>query len=130
MAETAFVVLQREFPYEFLATQLSFLCSVFLFIIVVTIRMLLEFELLVDPERRDTGKFVICTSIAFLVNLLAFVNPRTLVTMVYDLAIIIWTQGSSSGQSLLHMVSIMAVMGALYFGLKSAIAHNSKPKEE
>jgi len=46
MAETAYLLLKREFEYEFVTVRFSFLMSILSFLSAITLRILIEFDLL------------------------------------------------------------------------------------
>jgi len=80
MAETAYMMMVREFLYEFISTRWSFLVSMFCFLGMVTNRILIEFDLL-SPDRggekrKDVAMAVVCSLGALVAHLLSFVNQR------------------------------------------------------
>lgn len=79
MADTAYMLMKREFEYEFVSTRWSFFVSLFAFLVAVTMRLLLEFDLL---KRDADGKLVggntvatvVCSMAALFTHLMSFVN--------------------------------------------------------
>eukprot|EP00978_Attheya_sp_CCMP212_P047654 scaffold422906_cov114-Attheya_sp.AAC.1 len=51
MAETAYILLRRELEFEFVSSRWAFLMSLFTFLVGVTGRVLLEFDLLTEKRR-------------------------------------------------------------------------------
>jgi hypothetical protein len=73
MAESAYQFIDRELRYEFILTRWSFLISLLSFLAGITIRALLEFNLL--DRRRRRAAIVVASSMAGLFcHLLSFVN--------------------------------------------------------
>ncbi|KAL7530589.1 hypothetical protein ACHAWF_003440, partial [Thalassiosira exigua] len=58
MAETAYMLMKKEFEYEFVSVRWSFLTSMFCFLGMVTSRMLIEFDLLkeMDDSTKDRSR--------------------------------------------------------------------------
>ena len=128
MAETGYMLLQREFEYEFLSTRLSFSLSLFTFIIVVTIRILLEFNLLSDEDRNNTAKFVILSAIALLAHLISdfqatlydYSGPGEMAVELVKLII----NRAIDEPTMLRVIAILSPMGAIYFGIKAAFSND------
>jgi len=83
MAETAYLMMRREFAYEFITVRWSFLCSLFCFLGMVASRLLIEFDLLekgsndVDAKhKRDISVLVLCAIGALATHLLSYVNQN------------------------------------------------------
>ena len=73
LAESAYVLLMREFEFEFTTARLSYLLSLLGFILGVTSRVLVEFNL-TDAERREEA-YVVCFGMAGLVtHLWSYIN--------------------------------------------------------
>ena len=53
IAETGYLLLRREFDYEFVTSRWSFITSLLSFIIGVTCRILVEFELFTGVHRKN-----------------------------------------------------------------------------
>mmetsp|Transcript_2538 Transcript_2538/g.5413 ORF Transcript_2538/g.5413 Transcript_2538/m.5413 type:complete len:334 (-) Transcript_2538:191-1192(-) len=103
MAESAYVLMSREFEYEFVSVRWSFLTSIFCFLGMVTSRVLIEFGLLRkeceetkkdntlpsiefgslkkhdetrDETRKDMAMLVVCSVGALAAHLLSDVNQK------------------------------------------------------
>mmetsp|Transcript_18501 Transcript_18501/g.34015 ORF Transcript_18501/g.34015 Transcript_18501/m.34015 type:complete len:317 (+) Transcript_18501:61-1011(+) len=78
MAETAYMLMKREFEYEFVSVRWSFLISMFCFLGMVTSRVLIEFGLLKcdgdESSRKDVAMLIMCSVGALAANLLSYVN--------------------------------------------------------
>jgi hypothetical protein len=138
MAETAYMLLKREFEYEFVSARWSYSISLLLFIAIVTVRLLLEFDLLKDPARTDSAKFVVLSAVALTAQLLSYINPTlycwpNLAEMTIHLLRLIVNKASEE-PSFMRLLAIVSAMGAMFFGFKSASAGNKnvpqKDKEE
>lgn len=75
-AESAYALLRREFDFEFTMTRWMFLMALFLFIAGITIRVIIEFELL-HMKRRWHLVALVSTMLSVASNLLSYIN-RTL----------------------------------------------------
>jgi len=75
-AETAYQLLRREFDYEFSVTRWSFLVALLCFILGVTNRVILEFDLLQKSRKYHLLAFM-STMTAVISNMLSYIN-RTL----------------------------------------------------
>eukprot|EP00574_Skeletonema_japonicum_P010123 CAMPEP_0201724568 /NCGR_PEP_ID=MMETSP0593-20130828/8287_1 /ASSEMBLY_ACC=CAM_ASM_000672 /TAXON_ID=267983 /ORGANISM="Skeletonema japonicum, Strain CCMP2506" /LENGTH=292 /DNA_ID=CAMNT_0048215857 /DNA_START=152 /DNA_END=1030 /DNA_ORIENTATION=- len=83
MAETAYMLMRREFGYEFITVRWSFLCSLFCFLGMIASRLLIEFDLLKKgindgdtKNKRDIGLLVVCSLGALATHLLSYVNQN------------------------------------------------------
>lgn len=78
MAETAYMLMKREFDYEFVTVRWSFLTSIFCFLGMVTSRILIEYGLLkeCDENRKDVAKLVMFSMGALAAHLLSYVNQN------------------------------------------------------
>lgn len=78
MAETAYLLLKREFEYEFVSCRWSFLASTFCFLGIVTSRMLIEFDLLKDSDgkKRDMRLMVVCAMLGLATHLMSYINQN------------------------------------------------------
>lgn len=73
LADSGYTLLMREFEFEFITARLSYLSSLLSFIVGVTSRTLVEFNLLHSEQREEA--FVICFGMAALVmHLWSFIN--------------------------------------------------------
>jgi hypothetical protein len=129
MAETAYLLLKREFEYEFVSVRWSMTVSLLLFIAIVTVRLTLEFDLWRYPDRRDTAKFVLLSAVALVAHLLSVVNGTlycwaNLAEMTVDLARIIVTKAIDEPSSM-RLLSIASALGAGYYGVLSATTSSS-----
>ena len=123
MAKTPYELLQREFEYEFVTTRWSICISLLLFILIVTVRTLLEFNLLTDPARKNTGKFVILSSIALLAQLLSYINTTlhswsNLCTMTVYLFKNLIVMKAIEEPTMMRLVAIGSAFAAMYFGIQ------------
>jgi len=73
VAESAYQFINRELRYEFILTRWSFLTSLLSFLAGITIRALLEFNLL-DEKRRKAAVVVASSMAGLFCHLLSFVN--------------------------------------------------------
>jgi hypothetical protein len=124
MAETAYLLLKREFEYEFVSIRWSMIVGLLLFIDIVALRLILEFDMLNRLDRRNTAKYAVLTSVALVAHLLSVVN-RTLycwpdlAEMTVDLVWIIVTKAINE-PSALQSLSIATALGAGYYGVLAA----------
>ena len=65
MAETAYMLMKREFEFEFVSVRWSFLTSIFMFLGMVSSRMLIEFGLCKTcnqvTKRKDMAMLTVCS---------------------------------------------------------------------
>ena len=129
MAKTPYELLSREFEYEFVTTRWSISVSLLLFIFIVTIRTILEFNLLTDITRKNIGKFVLCSSIALFAQLLSYINTTlshsshtytNLVTMTIHLFKNLILMKAIEEPTSMRLVAILSAFAAIYFGIQSA----------
>lgn len=102
MALSAYQFLNREMRYEFVITRWSFLVSILCFLVGITNRTLLEFNLLKKPRRRF-GICLILMMTSLLTHLVSFINETlycwgSLVSMTFTVC----------------KVSFVCVFGATY----------------
>jgi hypothetical protein len=129
MAETAFLLLKREFEYEFVSVRWSMNVSLLLFIAIVAVRVTLEFDLWRHPDRRDTARFVLLSAVALVAHLLSVVNGAlylwdNLAEMTVDLVRIIVKKAIDEPSSM-RLLSIASALGAGFYGVRSATASSS-----
>mmetsp|Transcript_53064 Transcript_53064/g.158806 ORF Transcript_53064/g.158806 Transcript_53064/m.158806 type:complete len:226 (-) Transcript_53064:446-1123(-) len=79
LASSGYMLLKREFEYEFILTRWSFFVSLFCFIIGVTCRVVVEFDLLAmtgehRQRRRELGLALMCLMSGLIFHLLSFIN--------------------------------------------------------
>lgn len=77
-AETAYLLLKREFEYEFISCRWSFLTSMFCFLGMIMSRILIEFELLQgsDKKKKDSAIVIVCSIGALATHLLSYINQN------------------------------------------------------
>jgi hypothetical protein len=129
MAETAYLLLKREFEYEFVSVRWSMTVGLLLFIDIVALRLVLEFDMLNHPDRRDTAKFVLLSAVALVAHLLSVVNGTlycwsNLLEMTIDLGRII-VQKAIHEPSAMQSLSIASALGAGYYGVLVAATSTS-----
>jgi len=137
LAETAYDMLKREFEYEFVSVRWSITVCLLLFIYIVTLRLVLEFDLLADRTRRDTAKFILFSSLALSLHMVSHVNSTmhcwdSLAEMTLDYARIVFERsfkgfGSDGGGRLkfLNVAPTTCLVVAVFYGIKSAVTGNS-----
>jgi len=80
VAETAYMMMKREFMYEFVMTRWSFLSSMFCFLGMVLSRLMIEFDLLkvgsIGGAGKNVAMLVLCIFGALITNLMSFVNQN------------------------------------------------------
>jgi hypothetical protein len=72
-APTAYIMLRREFEYEFVMTRWCFIVSLLCFITGATTRAILEFDLL-TKRRRNLGLGIGCIMLSLLCSMLSYMN--------------------------------------------------------
>jgi hypothetical protein len=132
MAETGYLLLKREFEYEFISVRWSMLVSLLLFIDVVAVRLILEFDMLRHPDLRATAKFVVLSALALGAHILSVINGtlycwNNLLEMTVDLVRIVVTKAIDE-PSPMRFLSIASVLGAGCYGLLSATASTSSSR--
>lgn len=75
MAESAYMLLRREFDYEFTLTRWAFSMSLLLWIVAITNRVILEFHL-ARKERRNHVMALVCAMTALASHLLSYINQH------------------------------------------------------
>jgi hypothetical protein len=122
MAESAHALLQREFEYQFLVVCWCTIVSMLSFIVIVTVRVMLEFDLWRIPARRDTALFMLCSSGALMASLLSFVNEDMNMNMKdMTLALIrLVVADVLQTPTVMDVLTVLFVIGSLYFSIKSA----------
>lgn len=131
-ATSAFALLQREFDYEFTMTRWCYSVSLLCFLTAVTLRAILEFQLL-QPHLRNQAKALFCIMTALISHLVSHVNQtlisfRNLLQMtlhVLELAV----QKSHVEQDPFQYVSIIATMLAAYYGIKALLTEYKQKQE-
>ncbi|KAL7530715.1 hypothetical protein ACHAXR_003638 [Thalassiosira sp. AJA248-18] len=123
MAETAYMLMKREFEYEFVSVRWSFLTSIFCFLGMVTSRVLIEFGLLKEGSgkgsRKDVAMLVVCSVGALVSHLLSYVNQnlwcwRSLVGMTVYLAQLIVKRAFVEMRPL-QVVSVLCTMASVFY---------------
>ena len=117
-ALSAYELLRRDLDYEFTLTRWSFLSSMFSFLTAVTLRILLEFDLLHVPHRFRTACFTLASVSILFFHLLSFVNRRlhswpNLGAMTWDVVRMYWARCWNGFQTadILSLVSFVAAFG-------------------
>jgi hypothetical protein len=120
MAETAYQLLRREFDYEFSVTRWSFLVSLLSFLSGVTVRIVLQFKLLMR-QRRNHLIGVVGAMTAVVTHLLSYVNqtlycwPNLFAMTVHVVKLIM--QRATTGQHPLEIISVLStVVGIVFLG--------------
>lgn len=72
-AETAYMMLRREFDYEFVLTRWSFIVALLCFLLGVTTRVILEYGLIAREKRMEAIAVVLLLS-ALIAQMLSYVN--------------------------------------------------------
>ena len=129
MAAHVWELLQREFNFEFVSVYWSMTVSLLLFVIIVTVRLMLEFNLVSDPARHDTAMFVGLSAAGLTCHLLSYINEslctyRNLGHMTVDLFWIVVEQ-TWHAPTLLRAISVACSVLSVAFMLKSALASNT-----
>ncbi|KAL7488591.1 hypothetical protein ACHAW6_014189 [Cyclotella cf. meneghiniana] len=124
-AESAYLLLKREFEMEFVVCRWSFVTSLLCFLGMVTSRLLIEFELLkVDPSnsaRSDTAMLVMCSMGALTASLLSYVNQhlwcwKSLLGMTLHLAKMSWKKAILEKQPLQICSMLCTLVSIFYVG--------------
>lgn len=134
MAETAYQMLRREFDYEFSVTRWSFLVSLMSFLSGVTIRMVLQFNLLLK-ERRNHLIGVLGTMIAVLSHLLSYINQTlycwpNLFVMTVDVIKIIIRRAMSERNPLEIISIISSIVGITFLGRVLMMGSSNKVQKK
>ena len=124
MAETAYLLLKREFEYEFVSIRWSMIVGLLLFIDIVALRLVLEFDMVNNLDRRNTAKYVLLSSVALVAHLLSVVNGAlycwsNLTAMTVDFVRIIVAKAINE-PSVMQSLSIASALGAGYYGVLAA----------
>jgi hypothetical protein len=125
LAENSYDLLKREFEFEFVSVKWSMVAALLLFIAIVTVRMLLEFQLLTDPARKDTAIFICLSALALICHLLSYINEslynwNNFWDMTMDLLKITFRQAVSE-PTVMRTCSVAGFLAAGAFGFKSAL---------
>ena len=73
MAATPYLLIRREFYFEYITTRFSYLSSLILFFAGIANRAILEFELY-DKKNKNTGLAIVFLTIAFVTNIISYIN--------------------------------------------------------
>ncbi|KAL3787538.1 hypothetical protein HJC23_013747 [Cyclotella cryptica] len=130
LAESAYLLLKREFEMEFVVCRWSFITSLLCFLGMVTSRLLIEFELLkVDSNsqsgRRDAAMLVVCSMGSLSASLLSYVNQhlwcwQSMIGMTVHLAKMCWKKAFVDIQPL-QIVSMLCTLASVFYVGKLAI---------
>ena len=133
MAESAYHFINRELRYEFILTRWSFLTSLLSFLAGITIRALLEFNLL-DEKRRKAAVVVASSMAGLFCHLLSFVNSTlisapNLFVMTIQVVQLMVANAFGSPRRPLEMVSLVCFAYSFYraIPLLSTIGGGSSP---
>jgi hypothetical protein len=134
MAETAYDLLKREFGYEFISVRWSMTVALLLFIAIVAVRIILEFDMLRHQDRRDTARFVLFSAVALVAHLLSIVNGTlycwsNLAEMTVDFFRIVVTKVIDE-PSPMRSLSMASALVAGYYGVRSATSSSSSEKNQ
>ena len=123
MAETAYMMMRREFLYEFVMTRWSFLSSMFCFLGMVLSRLMIEFDLVKVGSLGGAGKnvalLVLCIFGALITNLMSFVNQNlwcwsSLIGMTRSVVELVLERAFVQKRPL-QVISVMFTLGAAFF---------------
>ena len=134
MAEASWILLKREFLFEFVSVKWSMAVSLLLFIAIVTVRLMLELNLVTDPSRRDTALFVGFSAVALTCHLLSYINEHlynwnNLGEMTMELFLIILQQAWNE-PTVMRTIAVVSTMVSILFGIKSAMTSSPRKEEE
>jgi hypothetical protein len=129
MADNVWSLLQREFNFEFVSVYWSMTVSLLLFIAIVTVRLMLELNLVTDPKRHDTARFVGFSAMALTCHLLSYINESlcpwsNLWEMTLGLFWMILEQCWKQ-PTVMRSISLVCSIISITFGIKSATASNT-----
>jgi len=110
------------------------LVCLLLFLVLVTLRLLLELNLLSDPARRDAAKFVLCSSTALFAHLSSCINDAlccwpNLWQMTLDMVRVV-LQHNTSKMGTLKLPSAVTAVGGVHFGLKTGLTPPPAAKDK
>jgi hypothetical protein len=131
IAGSATEFLMREFEYEFVSINWSILMTLLIIIVMVTLRVLLEFHMLSDPKRSITAKFVVLTAVALMAHVVSYINATiccwsNLFEMTLHMFRLVFSRMLQE-PSVMNMISGVAAFGSVYYGLGSALGYLSNP---
>lgn len=134
MAESTYQLLRREFDYEFSVTRWSFLVSLMSFLSGVTIRMVLQFKLLMK-ERRNHLIGVLGIMMGVISHLLSYINqtlycwPNLFSMTVFVIKLIIFR--TMTGKHPLEIVSLFSsVIGIVFLGRVLVMGSSNKVQKD
>lgn len=128
MAETSYLLLKREFTFEFVSVKWSMAVSLLLFIAIVTVRLFLELDLTKDVKRRDTAMFVGFSAVSLTCHLLGYINDSlynwsNIGEMTVDLVLIILDRAWNE-PTIMRTVAVVSSFISCAYGIKSAMSDN------
>jgi hypothetical protein len=134
IAGSATEFLLREFEYEFVSINWSILMTFLIIIVMVTLRVLLEFRLLSDPKRRIAAKFVLLTAVALMSHFVSYINSTiccwsNLFEMTLHMFQLVFSR-TLREPTVMQVVSGVAACGSVYYGLGSALGYLSSPQPD
>jgi hypothetical protein len=129
MAETAYLLLKREFEYHFVSVRWSMTVALLLFVDIVAARLILEFDMLRHRDRRDTARFILLSAVALQAHLLSIVNETlycwsNLAEMTVAFFRIIVTKAMDEPSSM-GFLSMASALAAAYYGIRAAALSTS-----
>lgn len=130
LAVNSYMLLKREFEFEFVSVKWSMVTALLLFIVIVTVRMLLEFQLLTNPARKDTARFVCFSSMGLGCHLLSYINESlhnygNFLDLTIDMIKITFRQAVSE-PTVMRTCSIFGFVAACVFGCKSVLTNQQE----
>ena len=131
-AKTPYALLIREFEYEFTITRWAYSMALLCFLVAVTHRAVLEFDL-TKKHRKNQRMALICTMTALISHLFSYINQhlfswRSLFHMtLYVMEMVV--RKTVKEKDPLQTLSILATLLAAYYGFK-VILSKEKLKEE
>lgn len=130
MAESAYMMMRREFEYEFVTVRWSFLCSLFCFLGMIASRMFIEFDLLSKQDhgnetKQDMAMLVLCSLGALATHLLSYVNQnlwcwQSMLGMTCYLVKILAKRAFLEARPL-QIVSVALAAGSVFYVSKLAL---------
>lgn len=128
VAETAYMLMKREFEYEFVSVRWSFLTSIFMFLGMVTSRILIDFGLVKKGRilcaRKDMAMLTVCSMGALASHLLSYVNQslwcwRSYPRMTVYLGQLIM-QRAFAERKPLQILSVLLTAASTYYAIMLA----------
>lgn len=137
MSTSGYMLLKTEFEYEFVLSRWSFYVALFSFIVGVTCRVVVEFDLMAmtgehRQRRRELGLALTCLMSGLILHLLSFINTtlfcwNNLFEMTVSLARLMLRRVDKDRP--LMGVSVALFFSAFLFLVKSALSHSEDESE-